>query len=82
LVAVIMGMSAVAPALQQAFAHDVTEARIRQDLGGCPEGFTPVKPDFQGQHPDHNFNNRVCEKVLSDRVTITVDDTTSMLSRA
>jgi len=33
-VAVVMGLSTVAPALQQAFAHDVTEPRGRQQLGG------------------------------------------------
>jgi len=59
LVAIVMGLSTIAPALQQAFAHDV-------DIGGplasgqCPADFKVVRADFIGQHPDHNANGWVC----------------------
>ncbi len=64
LVAVVMGFSTIAPVLQQAFAHDVTEPRGRTGLGGCPEDFQLV-PITKGQHPDHNFNGSVCLKSVS-----------------
>ena len=64
LVAVIMGFSTIAPALQQAFAHDVTEPRGRQGIGGCPEDFQLVTIT-KGLHPDHNFNGFVCFNLVN-----------------
>ena len=73
LVAVVMGFSTIAPALQQAFAHDVTEAKGKIGLGGCPEGFLPTTPAFTGEHPDHNFNDVICVKIAGQH-RILVDD--------
>ncbi len=71
-VAVIMGISTVAPALQQAFAHDVNAAQT-PGFGACPEGFAQTNPTFQGEHPDHNFNNVICENIVGQH-TILIDD--------
>jgi len=59
LIAVVMGLSTVAPALQQAFAHDVREAKGRVSLTECPPGFSEGTTT-PGTHPDHNFNGVVC----------------------
>ena len=71
LVAVVMGFSTVAPALQQAFAHDVTEAKGRIGLGECPRGFSEGTTDIPGTHPDHNFNGVVCRNSVGGAI---VDD--------
>jgi hypothetical protein len=39
LVVVVMGFSTIAPALQQAFAHDVTEQKGKEGTRICPRGF-------------------------------------------
>jgi len=65
LVAVVLGLSTIAPALQQAFAHDVGDR-----TGGvavevqCPADFMQAFADYTGQHPDHNTNGRVCVKFV------------------
>jgi len=58
LVAVIMGLSTIAPALQQAFAHDVAPAP--GDGGLCPADFILIQKTFPGTHPDHNANGWIC----------------------
>ncbi len=69
LVAVVMGLSTIAPALQQAFAHNVGAA-ITPGFGQCPNGFAEELVDA-GTHPDHNFNGKVCFKIVgSHRVVI------------
>jgi len=60
LVAVVMGLSTIAPALQQAFAHDVIKGVVLES-GLCPDDF--VQNEYRtGQHPDHNSNGLVCVK--------------------
>jgi len=71
-VAVIMGIGAVAPVLQQAFAHDVGAA-VTPGFGACPPGFDVTSPAFDGEHPDHNFNGVICERTAGPN-TILVDD--------
>jgi len=83
-VAAIMVFSSAAPALQQAFAHNVP-AGDQDPSGNCPVGFTAIVSP-SGQHPDHNANGIVCEKIICpgqppgpgrcDRTTIkiTIDD--------
>jgi len=57
LVAVVMGMSVVAPVM----AHDVTEQKTPSGSKTCPEGFDIVLRAGQpGIHPDHNMNFIVC----------------------
>jgi len=72
MVAVIMGFSTIAPALQQAFAHDVTEQKGARGNNICPRGFG-LEDIAQGDHPDHNFNGKVCEKLRAS-YTIVIDD--------
>jgi hypothetical protein len=63
LVAVVMGMSAVAPMIPQAAA-----------AGSWPTGFTPKSVEVIGSGADHNENGLVCEKQLPNRQTIQIDD--------
>jgi len=60
LVAVIMGMSAVAPIM----AHNVTEHNGPLGSITCPDGFAQ-KRIGTGVHPDHNMNGVVCIKDLA-----------------
>ena len=62
LVAVVMGLSTIAPALQQAFAHDV--APDRGEAGLCPADFRLIPQFSPGTHPDHNANGWVCLKSI------------------
>jgi len=75
LVAIVMGLSTIAPVLQQAFAHDVTSPQGGQiGNGDCPDGFqiaVPMSP--AGTHPDHNVNGKVCVKIVDTQVII-IDD--------
>jgi len=64
MVAVIMGFSTIAPALQQAFAHDVNSQRGPSGNEVCPPGFTLQTIEQDGLHPDHNFNGLVCLKLI------------------
>ena len=70
-----MGLSTIAPALQQAFAHDVI--KVKQGARGvCPADFQLIAFPF-GQHPDHNVNGHVCLKSsFADNVRriVVVDD--------
>ncbi len=74
LVAVVMGLSTIAPALQQAFAHDVDRV-----VGGAVP-LTTCPPNFEKQshpirtHPDHNANGKVCVKDLPNGKTVIIDD--------
>jgi len=82
LVAVVMGLSTIAPGLQQAFAHDVTERQGKAPTEACPPSF---QTDFAlgvGTHPDHNFNGIVCTKRIcpggaadcAEPIRIDIDD--------
>ncbi len=64
LVAVIMGMSAVAPIM----AHNVSERNGLPGNGACPDGFSGNRIGI-GVHPDHNRNEVVCTDGL-----IVIDD--------
>jgi len=72
-IAVIMVFSSVAPVLQQAFAHDVTEPKAPFRDTKCLDGYDQ-KFVVRGTHPDHNFNRLVCVKDLPNGNTITLDD--------
>jgi len=74
LVAVIMGLSTIAPGLQQAFADDVKSQRGAAGTGACPDAFFQLARCELGLHPDHNFNALVCVKTIGGVVTITTDD--------
>jgi len=63
LVAVVMGLSTIVPALQQAFAHDVIKDK-QGARGICPAAFGLITFPF-GQHPDHNMNGHVCVRCPS-----------------
>jgi len=83
LVVVVMGLSTIAPTLQQAFAHDVTEQQGKTGTTTCPKGFIlDFAPGPTGTHPDHNFNSVVCTKSIcpggqaacDDPIRIRIDD--------
>ena len=86
LIAVVMGFSTIAPALQQAFAHDVAPPNIIPSNTKCPNDFVKDRDHPIRKHPDHNGNGVVCVKVICpgqppgpgrcDRttITITIDD--------
>ena len=64
LVAVVMGLSTIAPALQQAFAHDVKTSQGRAVGVQCPADFQRVTIEPVGTHPDHNANGFVCVEFI------------------
>ena len=72
LIAVVMGLSTIAPALQQAFAHDV-DAAVTPGFGQCPRGFSEQDIEPFGTHPDHNFNGTICFKNVG-QVRVIIDD--------
>jgi len=82
LVVVVMGLSIIAPALQQAFAHDVTERQGKAPTEACPTAFTLSFALGVGTHPDHNFNGLVCTKLVcpggqadcAEPIRIDIDD--------
>ena len=77
LVAVVMGMSTIAPTLQQAFAHDVREQVGPDGTRLCPAGFQ-IGTITPGVHPDHNINSLICEKRTRSG-TVTIDDVIPLL---
>jgi len=72
LITVVMGLSTIAPALQQAFAHDVDGA-VTPGFGQCPRGFSDETIEPFGTHPDHNFNGAICFKNVG-QVRVIIDD--------
>ena len=62
LIAVVMGLSTIAPALQEAFAHNVKSQLGPPGSGLCPDAFV-AQPITTGTHPDHNHNGIVCVKI-------------------
>jgi len=72
LVAVVMGLSTIAPALQQAFAHDVRGA-VTPGFGQCPRSFSEETIEPAGTHPDHNFNGTICFKNVG-QTRVIIDD--------
>ena len=81
-IAVIMVFGSVAPALQQAFAHDVPKSPSVPKLTTCPPNFIKTGTTA-GMHPDHNANAQVCVKTFCpgqpgtkciDPIVITIDD--------
>ena len=87
-IAAIMVFSTVAPALQQAFAHDVPEAPGTSKQTTCPPNFIKTSSDV-GIHPDHNTNKIVCEITFCpgqqikciNPIVITIDDREIILKK-
>ena len=54
LVVVMMGMGTITPVI----AHDITETN-KNTTGICPPFFS-LFGIILGEHPDHNFNGKIC----------------------
>ena len=70
LVAVIMGMSAIAPAM--AFQAEPDQTRPLRAI--CPPDFEITTVGEAGDPADRNGNGIVCVKELPNRNSITIDD--------